>query len=137
MELRLPGAFAPGLPLQLHVFNWTGAGLDGYHYDALLQPSAAVDRGLVVSDDDDVGGAAPSSAVAAPLLKRLKNDGKGRATQQPPMLPDAGSPSPVREQPSASGGDLAATGASPKPKASAKSKQSRQPAKAKPKGRRR
>jgi len=96
----LPGVGAGSGPaLEMHVFNWTGQGLDGYHYDPLL-PGAPAHQ-VVDLEAEDVFPPSSSkpqtSAVSRePLLKRRKGDGLGRAilsatAEGPPPASSAGS----------------------------------------------
>jgi len=66
-DVRDPRARKP----ELHVFNWTGRELEGYHYDALV-----FDARPVVLDPQP-----PEPAAPRALLKRRRGDGRGRSAQ--------------------------------------------------------
>jgi len=120
------GDRASGPALEMHMFNWTGAGLQGYHYDVLFRPRARAEAAPVVVDVDAVE---EGPARAAPSrLKRGRNDGKGRAPQQSAPSQEAASPSSGREQAQGSASMTSAglgTTEISRPKAKAKGKQAR------------
>ncbi len=89
LNLCAGGAGPRAAKPELHIFNWTGAGLEGYHYDALLvrdSPTAVDDAPL------------PGNAASSSLLRRRRQDGKGRIIgaraevldlRSPPRAPQA------------------------------------------------
>ena len=59
-----------GPPLAFHLFNWTGRGFDGYHYDALIPGNEVPLMALPASDDEvlsDVGDADVDEAMRRSL----------------------------------------------------------------------
>ena len=70
-------------PIELHVFNWTGDGLQSYHYYALVQVQDGASNFVVVDE---------ARAGAASHLKCLPRGGRGRARQQPAAVLDLRSP---------------------------------------------
>jgi hypothetical protein len=98
-KLRLcvrPGGRRGVVP-ELHLFNWTGGGLQGYHYDALVRAPHGDHAVVVVRDDDGVAPGlgskeSPESVKPSSLLRRLKNDGKGRARRDVAQASDFSSP---------------------------------------------
>ena len=63
----------PAIALPMHLFNWTGTGLSGFHYDALLWVGLEGKPILVADDDVEFAGSssAPSTTAAASLGARV------------------------------------------------------------------
>ena len=115
------GTGPPGPSPELHVFNWTGAGLQGYHYDALVRSGPGLDvevlrHGLSVAVSSNDAVRAVGAAASSSRLKRTPRDGKGRMCQNAPEVLDLSSP-PRRALP---GNEAAAVPESPRPKAQTK-----------------
>jgi hypothetical protein len=66
-------------PMEMHVFNWTGSGLAGYHYDALVPPVLMASEPASVDLTGAVGAEQGPPAARPSRLKRVTGDGKGRA----------------------------------------------------------
>jgi len=82
---------------ELHVFNWTGTGLQGYHYDALEYAGAGDPAESSARDGAEhtisvVGSQGSAPAEATSRLKRRKQDGQGRPTPSSAQLVDLSSP---------------------------------------------
>ena len=82
---------------ELHVFNWTGTGLQGYHYDALEyagagDPAESSARDGAEHTISGVGSQGSAPAEATSRLKRRKQDGQGRPTPSSAQLVDLSSP---------------------------------------------
>ena len=66
-----------GVVPELHLFNWTGGGLQGYHYDALVRAPHGDNAVVVVRDDDGIAPRlgskeSPESVKPLPGLRSLK-----------------------------------------------------------------
>ena len=101
-----------GARLELHLFNWTGGGLEGYHYDALVRSGPGAGVG-------SASASVPERGAAASRLKRLPRDGKGRAGSRRPAVIDVSSPEPEER---AASDSAVKTDAPARPKAKAKGK---------------
>ena len=58
-----------GPALELHLFNWTGQGFSGYHYDPLMR---SVGREVAVLEVDEVGGVDEGADVAEAIRMSLE-----------------------------------------------------------------
>ena len=133
-------------PMELHVFNWTGTGLAGYHYDVLVPPVPVACEPVHVDLTGEVEAQGGPPAARPSRLKRVMGDGKGRAasaatTAQCPASPrspaaaagamgssqqgqaaQVRSPSAARTVPAASAVRTGAGRSQPKAKSKAKAK---------------
>ena len=108
-----------GVAPELHLFNWTGGGLQGYHYDALVRTRRCEHAIEVVCDDDGVAPGlgsqeSPGTAQIVSSLKRARHDGKGRVRRD--VLKASDFDSPPREAQSTISLSSASSGAAPVPK---------------------
>jgi hypothetical protein len=77
--LRAGGPRQQAPPMEMHVFNWTGAGLAGYHYDVLVPPVLVASEPSSVDLAGAVGAEEGLPAARRSRLKRVIGDNKGRA----------------------------------------------------------
>jgi len=115
------GAGQRGPAPELHLFNWTGAGLRGYHYDALVRSGSGVHFEPLLREQSTAGSSndaalAVGAAASSSRLKRTPRDGRGRAGHNAPEVLDLSSP-PRHALP---GNASTAVLDSPRPKAKAK-----------------
>ena len=102
--LRAGSSRRQGCPMEIHVFNWTGAGLAGYHYDVLVPPAQVANEPGVIDLTETGDAEGRLRAVPRSRLKRVIGDGKGRTVSaamvvRSPSPPQAGAASAMAASP--------------------------------------